>query len=97
MSKRSEWASHWIEFTFEQLEKTLQSTRGRYAYGDELSIVDLCIPPQCYNARRFGVDMSKFPTISKLEKELNEIPEFKKAHCHNQPDTPESERKKPLC
>ena len=50
--KRAEWARHWIERSFAQLEKMLQLTARKYAYGDSLSLLDTCIPPQVYNARR---------------------------------------------
>jgi hypothetical protein len=41
--------------------------------------LDVCLPPQCFNARRFDVDLSKFPTISRLDASLAEIAEFQKA------------------
>ena len=50
--ERAKWARHWIERSFTQLEKVLQKTSGKYAYGDTLSLLDTCIPPQVYNARR---------------------------------------------
>ncbi|KAI1713209.1 putative maleylacetoacetate isomerase 2 [Ditylenchus destructor] len=93
-SQRAAWAKHWITFNFTKLEKALKKTAGKYGYGDQLSLVDVCIPAQVYNAKRFGVDMSQFPTIARLVEELGKIPEFIAADCHNQEDTPESERKK---
>lgn len=50
--KRNEWARHWISTMFEKIEVALKETAGKYAYGDKLSLVDVCIPPQLYNAKR---------------------------------------------
>uniref|UniRef100_A0A914IH75 maleylacetoacetate isomerase n=1 Tax=Globodera rostochiensis TaxID=31243 RepID=A0A914IH75_GLORO len=51
-AKRNAWARHWIEHSFNAFEKALAKTAGKYAYGDKLSLVDICIPPQVYNAKR---------------------------------------------
>ena len=77
------WA---IENGFEALEAVLKETAGKYCVGDTISMADLCLVPQVYNARRFGCDMGKFPTIVRLDAALNELPAFKKAHPSNQPD-----------
>ena len=52
-------------------------------------MADLCLVPQVYNASRFKVDMSNFPTISRVNSALEEIKEFKAAHFSCQPDTPQ--------
>jgi maleylacetoacetate isomerase len=90
--KRIEWAKHWINLSFEALEKEMSVFAGKYSFGDEVTLADVCLVPQVYNAKRFQVDLSKFPTIERVEKALSELPEFQKAHPNNQPDTPESEK-----
>lgn len=50
--KRVEWARHWITVGFEKLEKVLAKTVGKYAYGDQVTLADICIVPQMFNARR---------------------------------------------
>lgn len=47
-------------------------------------ILTVCV--QVYNAVRWGVDMSKFPTISRLNEELSKLPAFQQAHADAQPD-----------
>uniref|UniRef100_A0A7E4VXL1 maleylacetoacetate isomerase n=1 Tax=Panagrellus redivivus TaxID=6233 RepID=A0A7E4VXL1_PANRE len=84
---------HFITIGFDALEKELERSAGKYAVGDELSLVDVVIPAQVYNAIRFGVDMSKYPTISRLNATLEKIPEFIAADAWHQPDTPENERR----
>nr|XP_012557917.2 maleylacetoacetate isomerase isoform X1 [Hydra vulgaris] len=81
--------AHWvIEKGFKDLEKLLEKHSGKYCYGDEITMVDLCLVPQVYNATRFKVDMSQFPIISRVNEELSQHPAFKVAHWTNQPDCP---------
>lgn len=50
LSEADLFARHWIEVGFGALEMTLQKTAGKFAYADQISIADICIPPQVYNA-----------------------------------------------
>jgi maleylacetoacetate isomerase len=68
------------------LEKVLKTTAGKYCVGDEITAADLLVGPQCYNALRWGVDMSKFPIISEVQKNMSETEGFKKSHPSQQPD-----------
>lgn len=68
------------------LEKILSETAGKYCYKDQPTLADCVVIPQVYNANRFGVDMTQFPTIKRLFDELNKLPEFQAAHPDNQPD-----------
>ena len=42
-----------------------------------------------YKAKRFNVDMSQFPTITRLEARLSKLPAFADTHPSMQPDCPE--------
>ncbi|KAF9929464.1 Glutathione S-transferase zeta-1 [Linnemannia zychae] len=86
--KKAEWAKHFMTEGFKALEAMLQKTAGTYAFGDSVTMADLVIVPQVYNAGRFGVDMSAFPIISRVNKALSELPEFKAAHPSQQIDCP---------
>lgn len=88
--KKMEHAKHFITAGFESLEALLAKCSGKYCFGDLLTLADVCLVPQVYNARRFGVDMSKFPIISKIEQGLAEHPAFVKADPGVQPDAPSS-------
>ena len=76
----------WIDLGFQALEKALEESAGTYCVGDRVTCADLYLVPQVYNANRFGVDMSKYPIISRIDKSLSDLPAFKKAHPSNQPD-----------
>jgi maleylacetoacetate isomerase len=83
---KQEWAQHYIALNFTALETLLLRHAGRCCVGDQLSMADVCLVPQLANANRFGVDLSKFPTITRIGASLAERPEFKAAHPDNQPD-----------
>ncbi|XP_064368332.1 maleylacetoacetate isomerase isoform X3 [Dromaius novaehollandiae] len=86
--KKMEWAQHYITSGFQALEQILQHTAGRYCVGDEVSMADLCLVPQVFNAERYKVDLAPYPTITKINKALLELEAFKVSHPSRQPDTP---------
>jgi maleylacetoacetate isomerase len=80
------WYRHWVGEGFAALEARLRVTAGRYAYGDAVSLADLCLVPQVYNARRYRVDLASFPTIGRVEEACNQLPAFEAARPERQPD-----------
>jgi maleylpyruvate isomerase len=82
------WAAYWIARGLEAVEGAVKSTAGRYCVGDEVSLADICVIPQLYGARRFGVDLAPYPTVLRIEAACNELPAFQAAHPDRQPDTP---------
>ena len=58
----------------------------RYCVGSHLSVADLCLVPQLYNARRFDVDLVAFPRLLEVEAHLQTLPPFVAAHPDAQPD-----------
>ncbi|EFQ27338.1 maleylacetoacetate isomerase [Colletotrichum graminicola] len=73
-------------------EAVAQEWAGRYSVGDEISLADACLLPAYWNAERFGVDLSGYPTIREIVDGLKDHPAVIKANYHNQPDTPEELR-----
>ncbi|NP_001230567.1 maleylacetoacetate isomerase [Sus scrofa] len=82
------WAQRVIAPGFNALEQILQSTAGKYCMGDEVSMADLCLVPQVANAERYKVDLSPYPTISRINKSLLALEAFQVSHPSRQPDTP---------
>jgi maleylacetoacetate isomerase len=80
------WANHWITHGFVALERVLATTSGKFCVGDEVTMADLFLVPQIFNANRYKVDMSKFPIITKIAAACNELPAFKAAIPEAQPD-----------
>ncbi|XP_059816553.1 maleylacetoacetate isomerase isoform X3 [Hypanus sabinus] len=86
--EKLDWAQHFIINGLQAVECLLQQVSGRYCVGDEVTMADLCLVPQVYNAVRYKVDMAPFPTISKINKSLLELEPFKVSHPSCQPDSP---------
>ena len=59
---------------------------GPYACGDEVTIADICLVPQVYNARRLKVPLDKFPKIVAVDAACLALPAFDRARPENQPD-----------
>ena len=84
---KTEWYRHWIQEGFAALETLLQSEQtGRFCHGDTPTLADCCLVPQVYNARRFQVDLSPYPTIVRIVAECGALPAFQTAAPENQPD-----------
>lgn len=83
------WAQYHIGKGFMALENLLKGYAGRYATGDEVSLADLFLAPQLHAAiKRFNLDMTQFPLLSRLNEAYNEVPAFRDASPERQPDTP---------
>lgn len=80
------WTHHWMNVGFEAIEEKLTNTRGLYCFGDQISLADICLIPQVYNAVRFKLDMSKFPNIQEIVDNCNKLPAFIDALPENQAD-----------
>jgi maleylacetoacetate isomerase len=78
------WYHHWIISGFEALEALIGP--GPYACGKAVTIADLCLVPQVYNARRLKVPLEKFPKIVAVDAACAALPAFDRARPENQPD-----------
>jgi len=85
---RTRWTRHWIEEGFQSFEELVAGhpSTGRFCEGDAPTVADICLVPQVYNARRFGVDMSAFPEIERIEAACLALNAFEAAKPENQPD-----------
>lgn len=64
--KQLEWSKYWIEKGFKSIEKILEKTASPFCFGQQVTLADLCLIPQVYNAKRFSVVMTQFPKIEKI-------------------------------
>jgi maleylacetoacetate isomerase len=78
------WYWHWVTTGFEAVE-TLMAP-GPYAFGRQVTVADICLVPQVYNARRFKVPLDRFPGIVAVDAALQKLPAFDAARPENQPD-----------
>jgi maleylacetoacetate isomerase len=84
----NKWAQHWIDLGLAALQKMIvaQPKRGKFCFGDVPTLADVCLIPQLGNARRYGCDLSKYPTILEIEQNCSAIPAFVNAAPEKQPD-----------
>lgn len=82
------WMRHWIGTGFDALETRLagSSARGAFCHGDTPTLADVTLVPQVFNARRFGLDMARYPAIEAIDARCNALPAFADAAPANQPD-----------
>jgi maleylpyruvate isomerase len=84
----SNWFRHWVNETFEPLEKLLTESpqTGAFCHGEKPGLADICLAAQVANNARFNVDMTPYPTISRINAACMAQPAFIKAAPANQPD-----------
>lgn len=80
------WMRHWMTIGFSALEKKLAKSAGKFCVGNEVSLVDVCLIPQLYNAHRFGLSLDDYPTIAAIEKRCLALDAFANAVPEKQAD-----------
>jgi maleylacetoacetate isomerase len=78
------WYHHWILSGFDALEAMIKP--GPYAFGSQVTLADICLVPQVYNARRFKVPLDRFSQIVAADAACQKLDAFDKARPENQPD-----------
>ena len=78
------WYQHWVVAGLDAIEALLPG--GTYAFGNQVTLADICLVPQLYNARRFKVDLSKYPKTVAADAACQKLPAFEQAKPENQPD-----------
>ena len=85
---RAHWTRHWMAEGFRAFEAILasDSATATFCYGDAPSLADVCLVPQLYNAVRFGIDLTPYPLIRRINEHCLALPAFDAARPENQPD-----------
>jgi maleylpyruvate isomerase len=78
------WYHHWIYDGFDAVEALLRP--GPYAFGAEVTLADVCLVPQVYNARRLKTPLDRYPKIVAVDAACAKLAAFDKARPENQPD-----------
>jgi maleylacetoacetate isomerase len=82
--KLNEWATYWIQEGFAAIDRLLEP--GPFAFGDTITLADLCIVPQMWNARRYNVPVGDYPRVLAVEASARQHPAFLAAAPEAQPD-----------
>jgi maleylacetoacetate isomerase len=77
---RDDWYRHWVREGFDALEALAAPRAGRFLFGDAVSVADICLVPQMYNARRFELPLDAWPTLVRADAEANALDAFAAAH-----------------
>jgi maleylacetoacetate isomerase len=80
------WYGHWVATGFRPLEELAERSDAPYLFGDRVTLADICLVPQMYNARRWRVDMEPYPALVKIDRNLMELEAFRAARPEAQPD-----------
>jgi maleylacetoacetate isomerase len=76
-----DWMRHFIGPGLAAFERLLDSPQtGRFCHGDHVTVADLCLVPQLYNARRWEVPLDAMPRILAIGAALDAIPAVAAAH-----------------
>lgn len=87
-AQRDTWYRHWIEVGFGSLEQQLARSpfTGLCSHGDQPGLADCCLIPQVYNAQRFDIDLTRYPTLQRVASYCDDLPAFIAAHPARQTD-----------
>lgn len=93
--QKTAWYHKWIRIGFEAMETLLAKSpyhTGPYCCGDEVTMADMCLVPQVYNARRYEMPLKDYPLIAAIEENCLKLKAFRDASPEQQPDTPDDMR-----
>lgn len=77
-----DWMQHFIPNGLAGFEGLLQGG-SPFCFGDTVTMADLCLVPQIYNAERWEVELSPYPKITAIMSNLNGLDAVKAAHPDN--------------
>lgn len=77
---QKKWAQHWIARGLAAYNPIMAQTCGIYSFGDEITMADLYLIPQLYNARRFEVPLDEWTELLRIEAHALKTAECQAAH-----------------
>ena len=82
------WCGHWITQGFDAFEAMLAADpkRAGFSFGDRPGLADVYLVPQVESARRFKLDMARWPLITAVDAACMALEAFQQAAPAQQPD-----------
>jgi maleylpyruvate isomerase len=86
--EKQQWLQHWLSTGLAALEAQMQrdGRTGTFCHGDNPTMADCCLLPQIFAAQRFGVDLTPYPTLRRIQASMLALEEIQPALPANQPD-----------
>jgi len=84
--KKDAWYQHWLKTGLTGLELQIKNKAGDFCFGNTVSLADVCLIPQIYNALRYCHPMEQYPTLLRVYNHCLSIPAFFKASPEQQED-----------
>jgi maleylacetoacetate isomerase len=90
--QREAWIRPWLALGFEAIEALLAEhpSTGSFCDGEHPGLADCLLVPMVYNARRFALDLSPYPTVRRIDAQCLTLEAFQRAAPEAQPDAPPS-------
>ncbi|MBS1162774.1 MAG: maiA [Burkholderiaceae bacterium] len=87
---KNAWYRHWVEQGLAQVEAQLVAAGrcGRFVLGDTVTLADVLVVPQIFNARRFDCRLDHVPAVMRIFDACMQLPAFVDAQPSRQPDMP---------
>ncbi|RMA62801.1 maleylpyruvate isomerase [Acidovorax sp. 100] len=84
----NDWCGTWISAGFDAIEALLarDPQRGDFCFGSTPTLADVYLVPQVESARRFKVDVSRWPLVQAVDAACAQVDAFRKAAPSAQPD-----------
>lgn len=84
----NDWCGTWISAGFDAIEALLlkDPQRGDFCFGSTPTLADVYLVPQVESARRFKVDLSRWPLVQSVDAACAQLEAFRKAAPSAQPD-----------
>ena len=81
LQTRNAWYAHWVGLGFRALERMLVegASTGLFCHGDTPTLADCCLVPQIYNAERFAIPLTAYPTILRIGRNCRNLDAFQRA------------------
>ncbi len=85
---RNAWYAHWVSEGFIAFEALLgeRGLAGRFCHGDQVSMADICLVPQVFNAQRFNCPTGDYPRLKAIFENCMKLQPFIDAGPDAQPD-----------
>ncbi|MGB8397713.1 maleylacetoacetate isomerase [Bradyrhizobium sp.] len=84
--KVTEWAAWANREGLAACDALITREPGPFCFGAAPTLADLCLVPQLFNARRFGVDLAAYPRLMQAEAAAKAMKAFTEAAPDQQPD-----------